>query len=103
MDRDKLYLLALYKKTDPLRQNWKTTLKKTFVSFEEYRILGQFLAQNSDFDDENPVIFEFFEFLPTSMSSKKNSAEPISIIFYFLKTSRCASFISAIFGGIEQD
>ena len=71
LDRDKLYLLALYKKTDPLRQNWKTTIKKTFVSFEEYRILGQFLFQNSDFDDENPVIFDFFEFLLTSMSSKK--------------------------------
>ena len=64
--------------------------------FNEFGELGQFLAQNLGFYDENPGFPGFFDLSPTLSSSKKISTKPISKILYVLKSYRSNSFISAI-------
>ena len=70
------------------------TLAETI--FNEFSELGQFLAQNIVFYDENPGFSDFFDLSPTLNSSKKNSTKPISKNLYVLKSYRSNSFISAI-------
>ena len=65
--------------------------------FNEFSVLGQFVAQNLGFYDENPGFFlDFFDMSSTLNSSKKKSTKPISNILYVLKSYRSNSFISAI-------